>query len=514
MKNNILILLSFFCALPLFAQKGSDNQFAVRGFYIDGRTEVMTVDAVKALAKDIAAKGMNTILFEYEATFPFKQHATLCNKYAYTEEEVKDMVSYCASLGIDVIPLQNCFGHSEYILRHNRYYHLREDKKEVSQVCPLKIEEATEVFKEIFAEVARLHPSKYFHIGADETYLLGDCKECSEVAAKEGKSILFVNYVNAMSKIVLDMGKIPIIWADIILKHPESIDKISKDIIFIDWNYGWNVNRFGNLKNLTDAGVQIWGATAMRSNPDNVYLTQWEKHLNNMTSFIPFARKAGYTGMIQTSWSTGGTYGFHYDAILEVINMQPIRSVYPQIAFNSLIDAFCEAVNKPEPLNGQAFIKNYAKEKYGLTPAECDIFWDYMTLTQDIIDQKGVDHTGTPVAKALDQTYEIKAKFSTLKPKSNKAEFAHYDLMLDYRINYLQFRKLEVFYESAAYDRSKAEEVATQLKEIVADADKLNKRFSKMIKGYLKPGEIDYITQFYSQKMKATYENVKAQEKL
>ncbi|MFR6033300.1 MAG: hypothetical protein ACLUKN_09085 [Bacilli bacterium] len=37
-------------------------------------------------------------------------------------------------MGIDVIPLQNCFGHCEYILRHDRYINLREDRRGFSSL--------------------------------------------------------------------------------------------------------------------------------------------------------------------------------------------------------------------------------------------------------------------------------------------------------------------------------------------------------------------------------------------
>ncbi|MFR5757835.1 MAG: hypothetical protein ACLUE2_05275 [Bacteroides cellulosilyticus] len=109
------------------------------------------------------------------------------------------------------------------------------------------------------------------------------------------------------------MGKKPIIWADIILMHPEAVQELPKDLIYVDWNYGWEPDRFGKLDNLLKLGVKMWGAASLRSAPDNTYLTQWMKHFNNLATFLPFARAHGYEGMIETSWSTSGTYGFHYD---------------------------------------------------------------------------------------------------------------------------------------------------------------------------------------------------------
>lgn len=224
--------------------------------------------------------------------------------------------------GVEVIPLQNCFGHCEYILQHERYRALREDPKDPSQVCPLKIAEATACFSELFAEVASLHPSKYFHIGADETYLLGLCGNCRAVADREGKSRLFVDYVKAMCDIVHRLGKTPVIWADIILKYPEALDELPDDLIFVDWNYGWEPDRFGKLANLFSRGVKLWGAPALRSGPDNIYLTQWKKHFDNLAVFVEYAREHDYGGMIETSWSTSGTYGYWFDNGYEILSMR------------------------------------------------------------------------------------------------------------------------------------------------------------------------------------------------
>ena len=349
-----LLLILLICSNFLCKASVSKN-FQVRGFHLDFRTQVMSVSAIKDLARDLSHKGINTLVIEYEASFPFKKHATLSNKYAFTRSDIKEIVNYCSSIGIDVIPLQNCFGHCEYILRHNRYAKIREDKKDISQVCPLEIEEAKKVFKEIFADVISLHKSQYLHIGADETRLLGYCDKCSKV----DKSKLFVDYVNAMCEVVKELGKTPIIWADIILKYPESINELPKDLIFEDWNYGWNPNHFGDLSNLLNLGVKIWGASAMRCSPDDIYITQWMKHFNNLATFIPFARSHGYEGILNTSWSTSGQYGFHYAPGWEILSMQPIREVYPMNGFNILIDAFIESINTDIPLNINDFIISF-----------------------------------------------------------------------------------------------------------------------------------------------------------
>ena len=111
--RKILFLFLFSCACMLRGTGAPAKDFAVRGFHIDFRAEVMTLDAMKAFAAELSGMGINTIVMEWEATFPFDKNAVICNEYAFTPAEVADFVAYCSGLGIDVIPLQHCFGHVE-----------------------------------------------------------------------------------------------------------------------------------------------------------------------------------------------------------------------------------------------------------------------------------------------------------------------------------------------------------------------------------------------------------------
>lgn len=507
--RHLFLLCLFLCLCTQVKSNQLLSDFKVRSFYIDCRTQVMTVPAIKELASDLSQKGINTLLIEYEATFPFRKHATLCNQLAFSCDEVEDIISHCTSLGIDVIPLQNCFGHCEYILKHDRYAHLREDIKEVSQVCPLKIEEAKKVFREIFREVAELHSSPYFHIGADETYLLGNCSQCSKVE----KSRLFVDYVKAMCEVVKELGKKPIIWADIILMHPESAQELPKDLIYVDWNYGWDPNRFGKLDNLKSLGVKLWGAAALRSGPDNTYLTQWMKHFNNLATFLPYARSQGYEGIIETSWSTSGIYGFHYDNSWEIISMQPIRQVYPTSGFQILIDAFCKASNSKEALDPPNFILEYAHQRYGLSEGESQIFLSYFLLPQELV-SKGKDTKGAEIALVLKDSKELKNKFDKLSPRQHANEFEHYRLMLDLRINYLSYKKIEFIYNSSEYDIVRAAELLKDLNGIRGEAKKLDERFIRHNKGYLKPGQTTEINTLRSEKINILYQALQRQTEL
>lgn len=504
MTKKIILALSLLISASALCVSAQENtkDFEQKVMYVDFRTQVHTIEALKELADKTAADGFTSLLLEYEATFPFEKHATLQNRYAYTKEEIADLVAYCNNLGLDVIPLQNCMGHMQYILKHDRYADLREDPIEISQVCPLQIKKAVPVFKEIFSEVAALHPSKYFHIGCDETFILGHCKKCAAYAEKHGKSKLFVEYVKAMCEIVLDMGKIPVIWADIILKYPENLGELPKELIYLDWNYGWDVDKFGKISNLLDANVNLWGAPAIRCSPDDIYLTQWERHFNNLRDYVPFTRKAGYTGIVQTSWSTGGIYGYKYGPRYEVLEMFPIRQVYPESGFNILLAATAWAFNHTEPLDPKSFVFEYAKDKFGFDDSECQILWDYFTMPQEQAHAKtGKDTKGRPIQDVITEAYTMKNRLATLKPSANKEEIEHLKLMLDIRINHLEFKLCESEFESVNYEISQRAALAERMKKICKEGQKLDKRFEKLNKDYLKPGEIQLIQNYRGEKM-------------
>ena len=374
------------------------------------------------------------------------------------------------NLNIDVIPLQQSFGHVEYILRHERYAGLREDDKALSQVDPLRTTEDSLLFSDLFSELAQTHPSPYIHIGCDETYLLGHCERCRRKVAEEGVSKLYIDYVSMLCNIVLKLGKKPILWADMILKYPEAIDRLPKGTILVDWNYGWDMNRFGDHQKLLAAGYTIWGAPAIRSSPDNFYLTKWKKHFGNIHDFIPYCRSLGYQGMVLTSWSTSGAYSYTYESEDEPSDLQAIRHVYPITGFNILIAAYIQSLKQQTPLDTDAFITGYCQKQYGFTPAQSLSFWQALT------------DTGITASQTL----------RTLHPKTNTAEYDHYILMADIRTQHLLFERIEAEANNPEFTPSAAPALAARLRTLLEQDSSISLRFITLNKSTLYLAELKH----------------------
>src|SRR5260370_25377188 len=112
-KGILIFIISTAAFFNLNAQNtpASPNPFIVKGFHIDLRIQVMTMDALKAFALKLSKSGVNTIIMEWEGTYPFIKHPLIPNRYAYSREEIIGFINYCNFIGVDVIPLQQSFGH-------------------------------------------------------------------------------------------------------------------------------------------------------------------------------------------------------------------------------------------------------------------------------------------------------------------------------------------------------------------------------------------------------------------
>ncbi|MDR3695995.1 beta-N-acetylhexosaminidase [Mucilaginibacter sp.] len=512
MRKYILVLLILLnTAYGLIAQPGvsQHDPFIVKGFHLDLRVQVMTMDALKAFALKLQGYGVNTLIMEWEGTYPFEKHPLIPNRYAYTKTEVTSFIKYCSDLGIDVIPLQQSFGHVEYILRNDRYKALREDQKDFSQVCPLQTRQDSALFTDLYTELASTHTSKYIHIGGDETYLLGHDERCRLMVAKEGKSKLYINYIRMLCNIVIRLGKTPVLWADIALKYPKAIKLLPKGTVFIDWNYGWDLNNFGDHKKLVQSGYEIWGAPALRSSPDNYFLTQWEKHFKNIRDFVPQAAKLGYKGIVMTSWSTSGQYSQVFESENELTEEYAIRHVYPLSGFNMLVAAYAQSIKSAQLLDIDGFITGYCKEHYGFNASESAKFWKTLkTAPYELFNGEVKSTLPLTVKQLRDSAKEALETLYDLQPAKNKDEFEHYRLMAGIRANYLEFHYILQTINSPEFMPLQKPAILDELKNLMINETLLDLHFSQLNKNFLYPAELAEENELRSARLRLLYDRL------
>jgi hypothetical protein len=365
------------------------------------------------------------------------------------------------------------------------------------------------LFTELFTDLVSTHNSPYFHIGGDETYLLGHCHKCQAKVAKEGKSKLFVDHIKMLCDIVTSLGKRPVLWADIALKYPEALSLLPKETVLIDWNYGWAINRFGDPEKLVKTGFEIWGAPSLRSHPDNYFLTQWEKHFKNIRDFVPTSRQMGYKGLVMTSWSTSGLYSPVFESSSDIVDLYAVRHVYPITGFNMLLSAYGQSLKTTQPLNSQQFVETYTQDTYGFTKGQASRFWQALTTAPyEITQGEVVSSKPMTIQTVLDSTRLAAKILADLMPARNKEEFEQYRLMTDIRVEYLTYQKIEKEANAPSFTTAQIPPMLARLRTLMAESEKTSNRFTALNKAYFHPAALEQETYWRTIKPRLLYERL------
>ena len=97
--------------------------------------------------------------------------------------------------------------------------------------------QSIEVIKSMIDQYAPHFTSDSFNICCDETF---DLNRYGEEGFEVGK--IYVDFVKKIIAHVQEKGKTVMMWADILLQHPETIKELSDDIIFLNWYYHENTD--------------------------------------------------------------------------------------------------------------------------------------------------------------------------------------------------------------------------------------------------------------------------------
>ncbi|OGV47862.1 MAG: hypothetical protein A2017_00130 [Lentisphaerae bacterium GWF2_44_16] len=210
----------------------------IRAEHWDLKGVMPTFAYLKKRICELAKYKINTLLVEYEDKIELERHPLIISPVALTKKQVAELVKTAEDNFIEVIPLVQSLGHAEYVLKHKEYSYVAESNEKCQQYCASK-PESFELFKDFIEEISPLHPSKYIHIGADETRQLGECPRCAEIAKKKGKLGLYFQRVKEVCDYIISIGKIPMIWDDMFCRNfqKDLLKKLPKETILVPWLY-------------------------------------------------------------------------------------------------------------------------------------------------------------------------------------------------------------------------------------------------------------------------------------
>jgi len=208
----------------------------IRGISDDiSRGQVSTLKNFKRIIKFISRYKMNTYMPYMEDMFQFSSFPSIGkNRGALSESEVKEIVQYANEHFVDVIPIFQTLGHYENILTQGKFVKYAEFPGAAS--LNVSSESTYKFLDKLLKEIFDAFPSEYFHMGADESYDVG-LGESKALVDSIGIAEAHLKHYLRVYNICKEHGKKVMMYGDILLKYPEIIKKLPKDITIVDWRY-------------------------------------------------------------------------------------------------------------------------------------------------------------------------------------------------------------------------------------------------------------------------------------
>jgi len=317
--------------------------FAHRGVMLDvSRDKVPTMDSLREFAGAFAALKLNHLQLYTEHTFAYAGHDEVwldCSPI--TPDEARELDAYCSKLGIMLVPNQNCFGHLHKWLKLHKYAHLAETQgdwvfMEWPRSAPFSLYPgepgSIKLVRDMLAQLSPCFTAPMLNIGCDETFDIGQGRSRDDVE-KRGRAAVYFDFVKQIANATTQLGKRPMLWADIALSHPQMLDQFPENAVGLAWGYELDSDFSEWCSLLAPRGIESWvcpGTSSWRS------ITGRTRERKANIANAARAHAQGAAGFLVTDW---GDMGHHQH--------------WP-IALNAIAEAAQAAWNPSVPVDPRA----------------------------------------------------------------------------------------------------------------------------------------------------------------
>lgn len=263
------------------------------------------------LLEIFAAARYNSVLVEWEDSFPWTVDKRFRSETAYSSGTIKKFVKAASDLGIEIIPLVQCLGHMETPLRLREYKHLRETAGDGSVLNPLA-QGARELVEKMVDDVLSLMPDvRLFHLGGDEAWTFGTHPETKKYVAKHGKGALYLHHVEPLLDKLNRRNIRPMLWHDMMRDWDSAaLRRLARKADLVVWGYSGHPYAMGKhcnkdiIERFAGHNVPLWGATAYKGADGNDKdLPDIACREANALAWVEVAKRYGFAGVIATAWS-------------------------------------------------------------------------------------------------------------------------------------------------------------------------------------------------------------------
>ncbi len=298
-----------------------------RGYYFDQtRGRVLKLEELKKIADRMCRYKLNQLQLYVEHTHLFRDFSEMWrDQTPLTAEEILELDSYCRERHIELVPSLASFGHLCTLLSTKTYGDLCEMEDSWKEpfsfwnrmryhTINVSDERSLPLIKKMIAEYMQLFSSNKFNICADETFCLGKYKS-KKLAEERGVHRLYIDYVKELAQFLVENGKIPMFWGDIIWNSPELMKELPESMICLNWGYAPE-QREDETRAIAQTGAVQYLC------PGVCGWNQWanliENSYKNITRMCGYAAKYHGIGVLNTDW---GDFGHVNDPAFSVPGM-------------------------------------------------------------------------------------------------------------------------------------------------------------------------------------------------
>ncbi len=181
--------------------------------------------------------GYNAVGLYLEHRFAYSSAPWAAGPGCLTPEVARQLTERFRPQGLRIIPFLNTLGHMEGFIRSEGGQWLAEGRSSGSQqTCPSR-PECAEFARGLIADVLDAFDDEWVHLGGDETKQLGQCERCAARVEQIGKAGLYAEYFAPLCRSVLERGRRPCLWGDMLIQYPDALDALPRETVIFDWHY-------------------------------------------------------------------------------------------------------------------------------------------------------------------------------------------------------------------------------------------------------------------------------------
>ncbi len=346
-----------------------NNRF---GVMLDmSRNAVMTVEEIKRFAKTVKSLGYNMIQLYTEDTYevdgePYFGYL----RGRYTQEELKEIVSYCNGLDMEVIPCIQTLAHLNQIFRWRTYAEVND----ITDILLAEEEKTYALIENMFKSLKKCFTCEYVHIGMDEAHLLGLGKYLDKHGPCRRFDIL-LRHLQRVAEIAKKYGFKPLMWSDMFFRLEHKGEYYGKDfsvseevralvpkemgLIFWDYYHSDKETYDGMIDAHKEFGGDVWFAGGAWTWVG--FASGNEKTLETMIPAMQSCKDKGVKNIFMTLWGDNGKECSYYAVLPSLYavkriydgetDMQKIKREFQQITGESY-DDMC-LFDAPNYVNGK-----------------------------------------------------------------------------------------------------------------------------------------------------------------